>query len=173
MGGFVCDVHKPRVLFVLVAEHTTKYSDVIVSAAKLKLTPNVYHYNCSEHVDMHSTNLYNSWFTDIMIRKANNSVVVVTHDENEELMMEIFDSRMHNFHSIYNHMFISIDMRPYSCGGELDETLLSELTKPFMQKLWEKYADIHLGSLSCTKIYKIKKLESIKGWLSHETSEQD
>ena len=163
MVTFICDIEKPRLLFILVAEHNTKYSDVIVPAVKLKLTPDVYHYNCSEHVDEHSTNLYNTWFTDLMMKKGNNKVVVVTHDENEEMMMEIFDARMHNFHSIYNHMFVSIDLRPFS-SGDYDEVILDDITHNFMQKLWSTYATIHLGGLSCTKIYEIKSLIKIKKW---------
>ena len=58
-----------------------------------------------------TSNLYNSWFTDIMMKKGSNSVAVVVHDEDMEQMGATFDARMQAFHSIYNYKIAEVEFR--------------------------------------------------------------
>ena len=92
---------KPRLLFILLGirnECVLKYFKPAFEKAFPK--DKVFYYTVCEHHFPESTNGYQSWFTDIMIKKGSSEVVIILHDESMDLMAEIFDERMKTFHAI-------------------------------------------------------------------------
>ena len=75
---------KPRLLFILLGVRNDSVLKHIepVFAEQFK---SIYYYKVWEHEFPHTTNYYDSWFTDVMIKKGWNDVVVVLHDENMDL----------------------------------------------------------------------------------------
>ena len=103
---------KPRILFILLGiEHECVLPHISFVIDKGFHSEGIFYYKVWEHDIPNTTNLYNSWFTDIMTKKGNNRVIVVAHDESMDLMGAIFDSRMQAFHSIYNYKIAEVEFR--------------------------------------------------------------
>ena len=105
-------MEKPRLLFVLLGvRHECILKYIQPTLHKHLNTENIFYYKVWEHDFPNTTNCYQTWFTDIMIKKGSNEVIIVVHDENMDLMGEIFDNRMKAFHSIYNYTIIEAEFR--------------------------------------------------------------
>ena len=148
---------KPRLLFVLLGVRNECILKYIQPALHKHLnTENIYYYKVWEHDFPNTTNYYQSWFTDIMIKKGSNEVIVVIHDENSTLMGEIFDNRMKAFHSIYNYTIVEAEFRKefevldseHKFSDEEYEKKLSETHSSY----WELFG--HLINLNYREVYK-------------------
>ena len=146
-----------RLFFVLVGEHeSNKYSNLIASQLKITLhTEKVIKFKSERSKKLEKTDLYNIWFTYIMMNKGENNIIVVSHDERKpSLIAEVFDDALHSFHSGRKHAIVSIDMRVgkrYS-----DEFIYKKITSTFFDELWMCYHSMD-DSLTCNYSFKIEK----------------
>ena len=149
---------KPRLLFILLGVRNDSILKHIqpVFAEHFK---NIYYYKVWEHEFPHTTNYYDSWFTDVMIKKGSNDVVVVLHDENMDLMAETFDRRMSTFHSAFNHVIVKTEFRKPYTVTESPPTFV-EPKMPlyfwdlFANEMTHHYYDMQTGVLSTVRDFK-------------------
>lgn len=111
-----CEVffpNKPRLLFILLGiEHPSALPFLFMAIHRSFQYENIFWYKVWEHMDIPNTsNLYNSWFTDIMMKKGSSTVVVIVHDENMKDFSTLIDARMQAFHSIYNYKIAEEEFR--------------------------------------------------------------
>lgn len=129
---------KPRLLFILLGiEHECVLPHISFVIDKAFQNEGIFYYKVWEHDIPNTTNLYNSWFTDIMMKKGSNKVIVVVHDECMEDMGVIFDTRMQAFHSIYNYKIAEVEFRrPLRIYSEEHPFIPRKLKKKFNEIPW-------------------------------------
>ena len=129
---------KPRLLFILLGiEHECVLPHISFVIDKAFQNEGIFYYKVWEHDIPNTTNLYNSWFTDIMMKKGSNKVIVVVHDECMEDMGVIFDTRMQAFHSLYNYKIIEVEFRrPLRIYSEEHPFIPRKLKKKFNEIPW-------------------------------------
>ena len=146
-----CEVffpNKPRLLFILLGlEHPSALPFIFMAIHRAFRYENIFWYKVWEHMDIPNTsNLYSSWFTDIMMKKGSSTVVVIVHDENMKDLSTMIDTRMQAFHSIYNYKIAEEEFRrPLRIFSE---------EKPFDPKEYkEKFAKLPMSFWGMFKIH--------------------
>ena len=167
-----CETKKPRLLFILLGIRNENMLKYIQPALNEHIPPEkIFYYKVWEHSFNLTLNYYESWFTDVMIKKGSYEVVVVLHDENMDIMAETFDRRMKAFHSTYNYMVVKCEFRkPYEMIDPDEEELKEPVKIPthfweyFANEMSHYYHDTCTGNLSTLKEFTCdeKILEEIK-----------
>ena len=111
-----CEVifpNKPRLLFILLGlEHPSALPFLFMAIHRAFRNEKIFWYKVWEHMDIPNTsNLYSSWFTDIMMKKGSSGVVVIVHDEDMQNFSTMIDTRMQAFHSICNYKIAEEEFR--------------------------------------------------------------
>lgn len=140
-----------RIHFVLINEKSDidKYSKFLLYGLKLKLQKDVYFYECKDDCLIGAQDRPNSWFTDIMQKKGDHSVILVKHQFDEVKLSDVFDNRMHAFHSIYKHFITSINLN--TCHNFGDETFYTFISYYMIPSIWNDFTDLRWGNLSCQR----------------------
>lgn len=140
-----------RLHFILINEdkNIDKYSKLLYYGLRLKLQCDILFYECKDDCQIGAQDKFNSWFTDIMTKKNGYSVVIVKHQADEERLSDLFDNRMHVFHSIYKHFITSINLNTEHKFG--DETFYTFITHFFIPSIWNDFTDLKWGNLTCQR----------------------
>lgn len=143
--------NKSRIHFVLINEdkNEDKYSKLLYHGLKLKLQTDIFFYECEDDCQIGSQDKFNSWFTDIITKKGNHKVIIVKHQTDEVKLSDVFDNRLHAFHSIYKHFVTSINLKTSFKFG--DETFYTFITHYMIPSIWNDFTDMKWGNLSCQR----------------------
>lgn len=139
--------------FILINEKkdTNKYSKFLFYALQLKLeTSKIMIYECKPEKKFGMKDLYNSWFIDMMLRKDDNNVIIVKHQEDDGInLCNFLDKRIHAFSIVYKHFVTNINLNTEHNLG--DESYFVLMAYQMIPSIWGDFTDMKYGTLECQR----------------------